>query len=184
MNYIDDSVALLASPAFENSIPWMYLDTRGFVTVAAGQLLATAADACALRFQAPDVGLADLDSIIADWKRVKAMEPEHSPSFYHATTSPTMTAADMQELLRVRVKTFDEELAGWFPDWASFPDPAKLALLDMAFNLGMGGLLKYTHLRAAVKLKDWTAVANECHRNGPSEARNEWCKNQFLEAAK
>ena len=58
--------------------------------------------------------------------------------------------------------SFDEQLAGRFPAYASFPDTATLGLLDMIYNLG--------------------AAAN-CYRVGPSQARNDWTRQQFLAAA-
>lgn len=183
MSYIDQSVALLQSPAFENAIPFMYLDTRGLVTGGVGQMLRDAAAACQLPFQSPHGGIADLDSVIADWKRVKAMEAGHSPSFYHSDSSPTLLASDITTLLRSRVVGFDGQLQGYYPHYNSFPDAVKLALLDMIFNLGFGGLLKYPSMNAAINSGDWLGAANQCHRNGPSEARNEWTKNQFLSAA-
>lgn len=182
MSYIDDSVALLQTPQFEGKVPWMYLDTRGFVTAAVGQLLATAADACQLPFQ-NKVGQASLDEIIADWKRVKAMAPAHSPSFYHCDSSLTLSGEAIDALLRSRVMGFDKQLDGVFPQYDSFPHEIKLALLDMIFNLGMGGLLKYSHLRASIAAKNWAAASTECYRHGPNAERNLWCENQFRIAA-
>src|SRR5215467_10964918 len=52
MSYLDDSLAHLE--VFEGTVPWMYLDTRGFVTVGVGELLANAAKAETLAFVNPD----------------------------------------------------------------------------------------------------------------------------------
>ena len=40
MAYLDDSLAHLE--IFEGIVPWMYLDTRSFVTVGVGEMLANA----------------------------------------------------------------------------------------------------------------------------------------------
>jgi hypothetical protein len=43
MPYLQDSLVNLE--IFEGIVPWMYLDMKGFVTVAVGELLATPAPA-------------------------------------------------------------------------------------------------------------------------------------------
>lgn len=183
MSYIDDSVTLLQSSAFEGTIPWMYLDSRGNPTVAVGQLLTTLAAALALPFMSPDGGAADGDEIEADYNRVKAMSAGLSANRYRVESSPIMRAADISALLRTRVVEFDSQLRGFYPNFDSFPDGVKLALLDMIFNLGLGGLEKYTNMNASIKRLDFSSAANQCYRHGPDQERNNWTKNQFLEAA-
>jgi hypothetical protein len=182
MGYIDDSIALLRSPSFEGSVSWMYLDSRGNVTCAVGQLLATAADACSLPFHLDGMPASYAD-IIDDWKRVKAMAPGHSPSYYHSDSSPILSGPDIANLLRSRVVGFDSQLAKRFAGWDDFPEEVKLALLDMEFNLGDGGEAKYTHMNASVVAEDWAAASTQCYRHGPDAERNIWCENQFRKAA-
>ena len=43
MSYLDDSLAHLE--IFEGTVPWMYLDTKGLVTVGVGEMVANAARA-------------------------------------------------------------------------------------------------------------------------------------------
>jgi GH24 family phage-related lysozyme (muramidase) len=56
--------------------------------------------------------------------------------------------------------------------------------LDMVYNLGLEGLLKFKKLKAAVESGDWASAAAQSHRNGPSDDRNDWTSDMFLAAAK
>lgn len=180
MSYFDDSIAQLIH--FEGSVRWMYLDTRGLVTCGVGEMLSNPAAACQLPFQAAS-GMAGSDEIVADFQRVKALQPGLSPSAYYVDSSLTLMAADIAEILRKHLVYFDSALTQFYPGYLDFPEPIKLALLDLIFNLGVSKLEKtYPTFNAAVKRQDWAAAAAQCHRNGPSQERNDWTKQQFLNA--
>jgi hypothetical protein len=56
-----------------------------------------------------------------------------------------------------------------------------MALLDMIYNLGPAGLFKgFPHLVAAIQTGAWAEAAEDCMRHGPSAARNNWTRKQFL----
>jgi hypothetical protein len=58
-----------------------------------------------------------------------------------------------------------------------------MALLDMIYNLGPAGLFKgFPHLVAAIQTGAWAQAAEHCMRRGPSAARNNWTRQQFLSA--
>ena len=49
-------------------------------------------------------------------------------------------------------------------DWYSTLDvPRQSALLDMAYNMGVEGLLHYPHMIAFISGRDWESAANEMH---------------------
>jgi len=182
MSYIDDAVT--ATMGWEGSIPWMYLDSRGNVTVGCGQLLSNPADACALPFQsAAGSGAATETDVTADFRRVKAMTPDQEAGFYHADTSPILSVTEMAWMLRTIVSSNDASLQEAFAGWRTFPDSAKVALLDMEYNIGEGELLRgYPKMDAAIKAQDWRTAAAQCKRIGISAARNNWTKQMFLAA--
>lgn len=47
------------------------------------------------------------------------------------------------------------------PLWAGLDDARRAVLIDMAYNLGIGGLLKFKKLLAAVEQRDWQAAVFE-----------------------
>lgn len=182
MSYLDDSLAHLE--IFEGTVPWMYLDTRGFITVGVGELLASAAKAVTLAFVDPDGRPSTQDSILGEFNRVSRLVPAKVAAFYRSATSPLLPHAAIDTLLMNHLNLFDRQLAARFPNYASFSDPAKLGLLDMIYNLGQVGLFQhFPNFMAAVEKQDWLVAAANCHRVGPSQARNDWTRQQFLAAA-
>lgn len=182
MAYLEDSLAHLE--VFEGIVPWMYLDTRGYVTVGVGEMLATSSRAQSLGFVDTNNDPADQDAIVADYTRLLALPPAKLAAFYRSSGSPTLPHAEIDSLLMQHLTFFDNQLNQQFATYTAFPDPAKLGLLDMIYNLGATGLFKgYPTFMEYVQKQDWANAATQCHRNGPAPARNDWTKQQFLAAA-
>jgi len=182
MAYLDDSLAQLK--IFEGIVPWMYLDTKGHVTVGVGEMLKTAARAQSLGFVDRNNEPATADAILADYHRVSALPAAKGADFYRASTSPTLPPDTTDAILMQHLTFFDGRLNRRFANYATFPDPAKLGLLDMIYNLGVSGLFKgYPSFTSYVQNQDWSNAATQCHRHGPSAERNNWTKQQFLAAA-
>lgn len=178
--YIEQSLVMLKQ--FEGCVPWMYRDTVGKVTVGVGLMLPDAAAAETLPFL-QDGHSATPAQIHADFQRVMLL-PEGKPAaFYRSTISPELPPPAIDARLRIVLQTFEQHLRARLPHYDSFPDGAKLALLDMIYNLGPGELFSgYPHLLAAVEQGQWAQAAAQCLRHGPGEARNVWTRNQFLSA--
>ncbi len=182
MAYLDDSVAHLE--VFEGVVPWMYLDTRGYVTVGVGEMLATSDRAQSLGFLDTNNQPVAPTAILADYTRVSALPPAKVAGFYRSSNSPILLHTAIDSLLMQHLIFFDNQLSQKFANYSSFPDPAKLGLLDMIYNLGSTGLFNgFPTFMGCVQRQDWPNAATQCQRNGPSPARNEWTKQQFLAAA-
>ena len=89
---------------------------------------------------------------------------------------------DSTASLEQRVKVIEAELRKVIPSWDQLPSPAQVALFDMGFNLGIGGLQKFRNLLAAVDARDWERAAAECHRKGIGDDRNAETERLFREA--
>ena len=77
---------------------------------------------------------------------------------------------------------FEGELRSKLSGYDAFPAPVKLALLDMAYNLGPVGLLHgYPTLIAAVEAGNWAKAAANCFRHGPGAVRNQWTQDMYLQ---
>jgi GH24 family phage-related lysozyme (muramidase) len=183
MPYLQDSVAHLE--IFEGIVPWMYLDTKGFVTVAVGELLANPASALALAFVDANNQPSTPDAVQSEYSRVSTLPPGRYPAaFYRTLASPTLPHPAIDALLLNQLTHFDTQLSQRFRDYLTFPDPAKLGLLDMVYNLGVTGLFRgFPTFMNYVQDQNWAAAATQCHRNGPSLQRNDWTRQQFLAAA-
>jgi GH24 family phage-related lysozyme (muramidase) len=158
----------------------MYRDTAGKITVGVGLRLPDAEAAAALPFQV-GAEAASKDAIRAEYERVKAL-PEGKPAiFYRKSSSPVLAQWMIDAKLREVLVGFEAQLREALGGYDSFPVGPKLALLDMAYNLGPGGLLHgYPKLIAAVEEGRWTDAAADCARHGPNADRNEWTRDQFL----
>jgi GH24 family phage-related lysozyme (muramidase) len=177
-SYLDQSLAKIEW--FEGSIPWMYLDTRGKVTVGAGLVLPDAAAAQRLPFL---IGTepASPAEIAGEFARVEGMPMGRPALFYRRAVSPELPQAEIESLLRSVLLSFEAELRSALSGYDALPDGVKLALLDMAYNLGPQGLVKgYPRLMQAVEAGNWTQAAANCFRHGPGAARNQWTQRMFL----
>ena len=177
------SIAFLPTlKRWEGCIPWFYLDTRGNVTVWVGFLVESALIAQALPMYLPGGTMPCTEQEkAAAWKTVSAMQPGRLPSSYEYYGCPVILPSDGDALLLAKLDALNDALVKEVPNFESLPDPWRMALLDMAYNLGSSGLLHgYPRMLAAVQAGDGQTAAVESHRNGIGDARNAWTKQQFL----
>lgn len=151
---------------FEGVVPHMYLDTAGHVTAGVGFMFPDLKAARALTWQPP--GEVDLD-----WVSVRALPAGKPASFYRKHTNARLSDATMRAEFQVRVAAFERAVIKAGVPLQTYPALARVALVDMAFNLGTAGLLKYKKLLAACAVEDWRAAAAECSRRGIQAARND-----------
>ena len=186
---------------FEGRVAWMYQDsaTPPNVTTGVGCLLHDVDAACALRWHHLEDGLqASRDEIAQDFFRVKAMPGGLMAAAYKGPLR--LADVDIDALGFQRLRSFLGALPHVFPGYEGFPPPAQAALLDLAWNVGLGapareghqatGLHGWHHLLTACNSvpPDWAAAARECRtanpKNLPSrEKRNDWRSASFVDAA-
>lgn len=177
--YLEQSLAKLEQ--FEGSIPWMYRDTVGKVTVGVGLMLPDAAAAARLPF-VHHGSPATESEIAAEYRRVDELPMGRPALFYRGPDKPELPQSEIDLLLRNVLTGFEAELKARLTAYDSFPDGVKLALLDMIYNLGPHTLLNgFPRLVKAVEAGDWTQAAANCERLGPGAARNAWTRQMFLE---
>jgi len=204
MKDLAGTLAMLKS--YEGNIPYMYLDSRGLVTVGVGFLLGSADDAVNYSFvlnpappprppvQRPNSPpppppaipagpqKATTAQIKAEWTNIKGQVPNHLESYYQRFTTMTMLQPDIDTVLTQKVNSFEAKARQAFANWDDFASPAQLALLDMIYNLG--SLSAFPSLTKFATAKDWINCAAQCHREGPSDLRNDETRDRFLAAAK
>ena len=178
--YLEQSLAKLKE--FEGCVPWMYRDMVGKVTVGVGLMLPDAKAAEALPFVV-GTRAATREEIAAEYTRVNAMAMGRASAFYKTPTSLVLTPQTIDAKLSSVLAGFEADLRGQFPHYDALPDGIKMALLDMIYNLGPAGLFKgFPHLLEAIQTGAWQQAAEHCMRRGPSAARNDWTREQFLSA--
>ena len=199
---------------FEGFSPTMYRDSAdkrdkagdvvkilGYVTVGYGTNLSamSAAERGTLPFYRPTGPIASAEAygtltqaeIEAEYDRVYAMEYKKRPEYYRskaAPWSPQLTEACCAQLLLVKVLEAEQYLKGQFSGYRNFPEDARFALIDMAYN--MGSLRKFPHLRQAIEPPipyrwappNWMEVAAQSLRPQVSAERNLWTRRSFERA--
>ncbi len=78
----------------------------------------------------------------------------------HNLSTPISDEA-IDQILNDDIAATESQLLSVLP-WASQLSPARYgALLNMAFNLGVAGLLEFRRMLAALERQDWTTAARE-----------------------
>jgi GH24 family phage-related lysozyme (muramidase) len=168
----------------EGVVPHLYLDTLGLVTCGVGHMIPSPEAMAGIPMVHPGGAEASLADKVAEWHRVKLLEPARLPAYYAANTSLRMTSEAITALQDEDVDAFQQGLRSLLPGFDQFPEPAQEALLDMAFQLGAKGLIdKFPHLVASVKAHEWQTCAVQCHRAGIQEWRNVATADLFRRAA-
>lgn len=168
----------------EGCIKHMYLDTRGYVTVGVGFMIPNVEEAQGYNFQRRvDGKKATAAEIKQDYELLKQQAVGRRASSYKSVTALDLSDDEIDLVLDQRIDTFESSLTKIFANYVSYPEPAKLGLLDMSFNLGIAGLTtKFPTFVAHAKQKNWQGCAEECQRKGISDERNEATKALFYEA--
>lgn len=170
---------------YEGKIGYMYLDSKGFVTVGVGHLLKDLASAQKLSFKKSNNMPASKDEIKTDYEAVKKQPKNRLASFYKKHVKLKLSEADINTLTNHHIDSFEAELIRVFPAFSTYPKEVKLALFDIIFNVGMTDLNnRWPSLKKAVKAKDWSTAAKESNRKPPISAeRNKYVKDLFEKAA-
>jgi GH24 family phage-related lysozyme (muramidase) len=186
MDYLKKSAELLAGTGFEGNIPFMYLDTEGWVTAGVGQMIPDVNAAKRYHFVKPLGEKATAEEIERDYRRVHAMPAGKPAQTYRVQESLELSQDYIESILLNKLKECDSVLRRHYqPKYDRFPEPVKLALLDMIYNLGASKLFgQFAAFEKAVNAEDWRTAALECHRKhrGSTDNRNAWTRHQFLVA--
>jgi GH24 family phage-related lysozyme (muramidase) len=170
--------------AHEGFTTWLYCDVRGLVTVGIGNLVASPQACAELPFQRHDGTGATLDEKCDAWMRVhNAFDKSKAAIYYQAFSDVRLTEDFVRSLVSQRLeREFLPGIVRLCPRFETFPLPARRALVDMAYNLGVGGLGMFSHMLAACNAGDWEMAANQCHRSTCRESRNAWTAQMFIDA--
>lgn len=163
---------------FEGCIDFLYLDGAGIVTIGIG---CTIPDIAALPLvRRSDNIRASRPEIFTEFNAIKALPSGKPASYYGKVARLYLPDSEIQSLFRSRLQGFITAIEQSVTSLNGVPESACLALVDMAFNLGIAGLkAKFPHFMNAFVAKDWKTCALECKRNGIQAERNEWTRQVF-----
>jgi GH24 family phage-related lysozyme (muramidase) len=187
---------------YESSIPFLYQDSVGQVTIGVGHLVPSELKATALALRRrSDRQPATADEKKAAWKAVKAENryyvgaKDHKQHVYGAghyeKSSPLyMDSTDIDQLTEDHIVEFEAYLKkafskqnGYQTDFDGMPDNVRLALFDMMFNMGPTRFPRPWHnLVEAIKKTDWKKAADSSNRPQVNLERNAYVKSLLLSA--
>lgn len=162
----------------EGKVDHLYLDGAGLVTIGVGCLVM---DPTAIPLVNRETNLAATRAeMFSDYNAVKALPAGKTADYYGMVCRLYLPDAMIRRLFDQRLM----DIAGRVNDHAimlaPLPEPIQLAVVDMAFNLGVSGLTtKFPRFMNALRAGDWHACALECRRDGISNDRNNWTRRQF-----
>jgi len=155
---------------YEGYIPWMYLDLKGLVTVGVGYLIDSPRmkDPSALATNLPwydkKGGAVTKDRIQAEWWKVK-----RRTSLAKAGAAPAEALTDLrlsnkavEQTTLSRLDTFYEDVLDYYPEMRSWPVPAQLGVMSMAWAMGPGFPKMYPNFSAHVRARSFLEAAQEC----------------------
>lgn len=160
----------------EGVVPHMYLCVHGRVTAGVGHMFPSAEAATRLLWERANHTAASRAEIIAEYERIAALPfgYEHPAGGFKKHATLMLPPPRIEGLLLADLESFERSLAVTFPAWGTWPSAAQLAVLDMAFSLGVAGLLKtFPKFTKAARIQDWKTCAAESKRKGVAPSRDE-----------
>lgn len=152
------------SPRFEGVVPWMYLDIKGYVTVAIGLLIDPVEMALALPWvRASDNAPASQAEIRAEWSRIKAAKHLATAGAGEAKKlcALRLTAEGVRLATLAALERMLRSLVLDFADWEEWPGDAQLAVLLLVWAVGTDLVRRWPRLTAALRARDWATAAVE-----------------------
>jgi len=105
--------------------------------------------------------------------------------YLKANTLDEITQEQQQKLFNLTYGRMEAAVKDKFSDYEKYPKSAQEAVTDMAYNLGLNGLLtKFPKFVDAVKKQDWDQAAQESKRKGVGFERNQAVRELLEQAAK
>lgn len=177
-----DAVKLARYIKFEGKANHLYLDGVKNVTYGIGCLIPTANAAAALNFKYKSNGTAAIySSIVDEYNKIALMMPNQVLSYYGDVTTLYTEEEDIYNLFEFRLINLRMALQRQLPFFMGLPPFIQDVVEDMGYNLGVTRLLiKFPNFCLALQKKLYTTAAQECHRVGLSEERNDWAKDTLL----
>jgi GH24 family phage-related lysozyme (muramidase) len=168
---------------WEGAIPWMYLDSKGLVTVGCGLLLKTTTEAQKLPFLHADLCRpATSREVETAFAAVSKMQRNLHSARYKLAPSIELDAAQIKRLAVDKLeREFLPAIRKYFAEFDSYPEPARRVLLDLAYNGGVRGTSRLA-LAVSVRKRNWHEAAKKVPVRGQPN-RTKWRRDLLLAAA-
>ena len=181
----------------EGNIPYMYLDTKGLVTVGIGNLIDPVSLALGLPFvfraknrhRMSPGRQATKSDIQTEWNYIKS-HPQRKifEMRGHTKVEPyaslELSTADRLALFRRTTLSYENTLRNYFKDYGDWPADAQLGLLAMAWGLGPYFPKTWPRFKAACQKQDFDGAVKACRVSSWRPSRNRKSVHLFGNAAR
>ncbi len=170
-------------------VPYMYKDENENVTVGIGHLLRNPDMAKAVPFVERGTNKsAHKNHIVNAFNKVKnsPISGQAKHLKFKPLTNIVISEAEAENLAKKDMGQFIQILRSEmnFPEFDTYPEAAKMGLLDMAYTLGVEGTKeKFPNFTLAARHRDWNLAADESDRD-VSFSRNQIVFQWFKQAEK
>lgn len=178
----------------EGLIPWLYCDSRGFVTVGVGDKV-TDLTVVTMPFvcQADGLTPATTEQKLSAFIRVQDFfQKGLTAGAYRACSDLRLDPEFCRRRLAYRIKSeFVPAIEKQCSQFAIFPLSVKLVLIDIAYNVGVAGFAAFQQLIAACNARHFAEAASQVHTAREGEdpqnpdtwgKRNTWRRITMLQA--
>lgn len=168
---------------FEAPLNFMYLDTKGLVTVGIGHQIFSAEDAQQIPFLDKAGKPVPKVEIRRQYEFLKnSFLPNYKAISYQKLTNIHISEDTMANLMDANLQDIDRQLKLLFHGFDNYPSNIRLVLFDMAYNGGVNKLrIGYPKFIEAIRKGNWRAAADESHRKWPiRESRNQYVKDLLM----
>ena len=153
---------------------------HGLVTTGVGNMLPTPAAAAELEWWVGNTRKATPAEVHAAFAAVKAAAPGKPADSYKRLTVVRLDPPYAERLALERLTSeFLPGIRDLFDGFDEYPDAAQRVVVDLAYNMGLGLLGKFHHLREACAASNWAQAAEECHVASSRQDRNDWRREMF-----
>lgn len=149
----------------EGVVPFMYLDVKGLVTTAIGNLIDSPAEACSLPWRHADGTHATKAEIAAEWNRVKGLQDMRMRGgmAFKPFTNLHLDSLGIEEVVSWRLRLNEDILRQRFAAFDRWPSDAQLATHSVAW--ACGAHFRFPLLERALRAEDFSIASLECSMN-------------------
>lgn len=150
---------------WEGVTTWMYLDVKGLVTCAMGNLIDPVSTATRLPWKRADGAAATAAEIVVEWTRIKARQDMRlsGGGMFRPLATLHLTDDGVKHAVDVTLARMDLAMARRFERWEDWPADSQMAALNMCWAVGPAWVAKFPRCAAALDEMDFLTAAVECH---------------------
>lgn len=169
---------------YEGEVHHLYLDSHGRPTIGVNFHFHNRNDFAKLELrELRSKRSASRETKLQEYDKISKLPAGYVANFYSSFCTLYIPHTEIQRVLALTLNRLRHELAQHYTDYDNMPQSAQLAILDLAYQLGLAALpSQFPELDQAIAKEQWHKASQLCARKQVSQARNDKTKQLFLRA--